>query len=83
MTFAASLRTLSLADNRLEDDVFRELSLLPELRIVNLSYNDLTELPQGILKRWPLISELYLSDPKWTACLPCKVLQARLGSGWH
>ncbi|KAJ5452763.1 Ras-association [Penicillium cf. griseofulvum] len=67
MTFAASLRTLSLADNRLEDDVFRELSLLPELRIVNLSYNDLTELPQGILKRWPLISELYLSGNELTS----------------
>jgi adenylate cyclase len=67
MTFAASLRTLSLADNRLEDDVFRELSLLPELRIVNLSYNDLTELPQGILKRWPMISELYLSGNELTS----------------
>jgi adenylate cyclase len=67
MSFAASLRTLSLADNRLEDDVFRELSLLPELRIVNLSYNDLTELPQGILKRWPLISELYLSGNELTS----------------
>lgn len=67
MTFAASLRVLSLADNRLEDDVFRELSLLPELRIVNLSYNDLTELPQGILKRWPLISELYLSGNELTS----------------
>ena len=67
MTFAASLRTLSLADNRLEDDVFRELSLLPELRVVNLSYNDLTELPQGILKRWPMISELYLSGNELTS----------------
>ncbi|CAG7926594.1 unnamed protein product [Penicillium olsonii] len=67
MSFAASLRTLCLADNRLEDDVFRELSLLPELRIVNLSYNDLTELPPGILRRWPLISELYLSGNELTS----------------
>lgn len=74
MTFAASLRTLCLADNRLEDDVFRELSLLPELRVVNLSYNDLTELPQGILKRWPLISELYLSGNE-LASLPSDDLE--------
>ncbi|KAJ5240756.1 Adenylate cyclase, partial [Penicillium citrinum] len=57
LTFAASLRNLYLADNRLDDEVFRELARLPELRIVNLSYNELTELPQGVLKRWPWISE--------------------------
>ena len=60
-TFAGSLRYLYLADNRLEDDIFRELSLLTELRILNLSYNELTELPQGLLKRWLLLSDLYLS----------------------
>ncbi|PYI11450.1 adenylate cyclase AcyA [Aspergillus sclerotiicarbonarius CBS 121057] len=60
-TFAGSLRNLYLADNRLEDDIFRELSLIPELRIVNLSYNELTELPQGLLRRWPLLTELYIS----------------------
>ena len=60
-TFAGSLRHLYLADNRLDDDAFRELSLLPELRVVNLSYNELSELPSGILKRWSHLSELYLS----------------------
>ncbi|KAN0077575.1 hypothetical protein V8E54_005879 [Elaphomyces granulatus] len=60
-SFAGSLRYLYLADNSLEDDIFRELSLLPELRILNLSYNELTELPQGLLKRWLLLSDLYLS----------------------
>jgi len=66
-TFAGSLRYLYLADNRLEDDVFRELSLLPELRVLNLSYNELTELPQGLLKRWPFLSELYLSGNELTS----------------
>ncbi|KAL2012027.1 hypothetical protein VTN00DRAFT_4745 [Thermoascus crustaceus] len=66
-TFAGSLRYLYLADNRLEDDVFRELSLLPELRVLNLSYNELTELPQGILKRWQFLSELYLSGNELTS----------------
>lgn len=60
-TFGGSLRNLSLADNRLEDDIFRELSLIPELRVVNLSYNELTELPSGLLRRWPFLTELYLS----------------------
>ena len=60
-TFAGSLRDLCLADNRLEDDIFRELYLLQELRVINLSYNELTELPSGLLKRWPRLSELYLS----------------------
>lgn len=67
LTFAASLRNLYLADNRLDDEVFRELARLPELRIVNLSYNELTELPQGVLKRWPWISELYLSGNELTS----------------
>ena len=67
MTFAGSLRQLSLADNRLEDDMFRELSLIPELRVLNLSYNELTELPQGLLKRWPYLTELYLSGNELTS----------------
>lgn len=66
-TFAHSLRNLYLADNRLDDDIFRELARLPELRIVNLGYNELTELPQGLLKRWPFISELYLSGNELTS----------------
>ncbi|KAF4281870.1 hypothetical protein KXW98_001621 [Aspergillus fumigatus] len=66
-TFAGSLRNLYLADNRLEDDIFRELSLIPELRVVNLSYNELTELPQGLLKRWPFLTELYLSGNELTS----------------
>lgn len=66
-TFAGSLRNLYLADNRLDDDIFRELARLPELRVVNLSYNELTELPQGVLKRWPYISELYLSGNELTS----------------
>ncbi|PWY78200.1 hypothetical protein BO70DRAFT_294121 [Aspergillus heteromorphus CBS 117.55] len=66
-TLAGSLRNLYLADNRLEDDIFRELSLIPELRVVNLSYNELTELPQGLLRRWPLLVELYVSGNELTS----------------
>lgn len=66
-TFGGSLKNLYLADNRLEDDIFRELSFIPELRVVNLSYNVLTEIPPGLLRRWPLISELYLSGNELTS----------------
>ncbi|KAI9738841.1 MAG: cysteinyl-tRNA synthetase [Cirrosporium novae-zelandiae] len=66
-TFAGSLRNLYLADNRLDDDVFRELSILPELRVLNLSYNDLTDFPQGYLRRWPNLAELYLSGNELTS----------------
>ncbi|KAL3460278.1 phosphatase 2C-domain-containing protein [Aspergillus heterothallicus] len=66
-TFGGSLKNLYLADNRLEDDIFRELSFIPELRVVNLSYNALTELPPGLMKRWPLLTELYLSGNELTS----------------
>ncbi|KAK5148335.1 hypothetical protein LTR04_000672, partial [Oleoguttula sp. CCFEE 6159] len=60
-TFAGSLRHLLLADNRLSDDVFDELALLPELRIVNLSYNELYDIPPRTIRRWQHLTELYLS----------------------
>ena len=60
-TFAGTLRHLYLAENRLNDEVFDELSLLQELRIVNMSHNQLYELPPRTLRRWPHLDELYLS----------------------
>ena len=73
-TFAASLRNLYLADNRLTDDVFDEITLLPGLRIVNLSYNELYDVPQRSLRRWPDLNELYLSGNELT-CLPSDDLE--------
>ena len=61
-TFAGSLKNLSLADNRLDDDVFDQITLLAELRILNLSYNDeISDMPQRSIKSWPQLVELYLS----------------------
>jgi adenylate cyclase len=73
-TFSGSLRNLYLADNRLEDDVLRELAFLPELRVLNLSYNDLTEITQGYLKRWQHLTDLYLSGNE-LASLPSDDLE--------
>jgi len=60
-TFAVSLRHLFLADNRLQDETFEELALLPELRILNVSYNLIYDIPPRTLRRWPHLLELYLS----------------------
>ncbi|KXT14282.1 hypothetical protein AC579_1269 [Pseudocercospora musae] len=66
-TFSTSLRHLFLADNRLEDDVFNELVLLPELRILNLSYNQLYEVPPKTIRKWTHLTELYLSGNDLTS----------------
>ena len=66
-TFAGSLRQLFLADNRLTDDVFDEITMLPELRILNLSYNELYDVPQRSLRRWQYLNELYLSGNELTS----------------
>ncbi len=73
-TFAGSLRHLFLADNRLSDEVFDELALLPELRILNLSYNELYDIPPRTIRRWQHLAELYLSGNDLTS-LPSEDLE--------
>jgi adenylate cyclase len=77
-TFAGSLRHVFLADNRLTDDVFDELCLLPELRIVNLAYNLIYDVPSRTIRRWQHLAELYLSGNDLTS-LPSEDLD-ELGS---
>lgn len=66
-TFAGSLRNLYMADNRLTDDVFDEITMLTELRVLNLSYNELYDIPQRSLRRWQHLNELYLSGNELTS----------------
>lgn len=74
-TFTSSLRNLYLADNRLDDDVFDQLVLLSELRVLNLSYNDeIGDMPQRSIKSWPQLVELYLSGDGLTT-LPADDLE--------
>lgn len=73
-TFAGSLRHLFLADNRLQDEAFEELALLPELRILNVSYNLIYDIPPRTLRRWPHLLELYLSGNDLSA-LPAEDLE--------
>ncbi|EIE81744.1 hypothetical protein RO3G_06449 [Rhizopus delemar RA 99-880] len=60
-----SLQHLLLGDNRLTDDIWAPLSLFSELRTLNLSFNDLYEIPAGGL-RYQLY-ELYLSGNQFTS----------------
>jgi adenylate cyclase len=65
---------LFLADNRLSDEVFDELCLLPELRIVNLAYNLIYDVPPRTIRRWQHLAELYLSGNDLTS-LPSEDLE--------
>jgi adenylate cyclase len=58
---ASSLQRLYLADNRLPDETFHPISLMTELRILNLSFNELYEIPSRVLAKSALLEELYLS----------------------
>jgi len=66
-TFAGSLKNLYLADNQLDDDAFDQIMLLSEIRILNMSYNDLSDMPQRCIKSWPQLVELYLSGNDLTS----------------
>jgi adenylate cyclase len=62
-----SLEKLYLGENRLTDDVLRTLMIFKELRIMNLSFNDLQDLPTNFLKNLTWLEELYLSGNKLTS----------------
>ena len=77
-TIAQSLKVLLLGDNRLGDDCFEQISLLTELRCLNLSYNEIYEIPTGALSRLSQLTEMYLSGNELTS-LPADDLE-RLGT---
>ncbi|KAI9437678.1 hypothetical protein H4582DRAFT_2077273 [Lactarius indigo] len=59
-----SLQRLYLGENRLTDDALPLLMILRELRVLNLSFNDIQELPRQFFKEIVLLEELYLSGNK-------------------
>ncbi|WYZ34973.1 hypothetical protein EsH8_I_001249 [Colletotrichum jinshuiense] len=73
-TFAGSLRNLHLAENKLEDEVFDQITMLNELRVLNLSWNYINDMPQRSIKSWPQMVELYLSGNELTT-LPADDLE--------
>ena len=62
-----SLEKLYIGENRLTDDVLETLMVFTGLRILNLSFNDLQDLPMHFLRNLTLLEELYLSGNKLTS----------------
>lgn len=69
LPLALRLRQLYLADNRITDDVFHPVSLLVELQTLNLSFNDILEIPPWTLRKNRSLVALYLSGNQLTSLL--------------
>ena len=69
-----SLKSLFLADNRLTEDVFHQIALFSNLRVLNVSFNDIVEVPSYTLRRCDKLEQLYLSGNKLTS-LPSEDLE--------
>ena len=69
-----SLQKLYLADNRFNDDIFHSIASLPYLRVLNLSFNDIYEIPPDTLSKNDKLEALYLSGNKLTS-LPAEDLE--------
>lgn len=62
-----SLEKLYLGENRLTDDVLHPFTILHELQILNLSFNEIQEIPPSFFRTLSNLRELYLSGNKLTA----------------
>lgn len=62
-----SLQKLYFGDNRFTDEVFAIAPMCPNLRILNLSFNDIYEIPPFTLSRSEKLEQLYLSGNKLTS----------------
>ncbi|KAH8810173.1 adenylate cyclase [Flagelloscypha sp. PMI_526] len=67
---AHSLERLYLGENNLTEDGLLTLTLTRELRVLNLSFNDLQELPTGLFRHLTNLEELYMSGNKLTNLQP-------------
>ncbi|EKM54878.1 uncharacterized protein PHACADRAFT_259045 [Phanerochaete carnosa HHB-10118-sp] len=63
----ASLKRLYLGENRLTEDHLHPLTLLRELRVLNLSFNHIQVIPNAFLTNLQHLEELYLSGNMLTA----------------
>ncbi|KZT63683.1 adenylate cyclase-like protein [Daedalea quercina L-15889] len=62
-----TLERLYLGENRLTDENLQVVSLLQELRVLNLSFNDIQEMPASFFRNMTSLEELYLSGNKLSA----------------
>ncbi|KAJ6517432.1 adenylate cyclase [Mycena vitilis] len=63
---AHSLEMLYLGENSLTDEMLHPLMILKELRVLNLSLNDIQELPSNFFKHLTRLEEVYLSGNRLT-----------------
>ncbi|EPQ57151.1 adenylate cyclase-like protein [Gloeophyllum trabeum ATCC 11539] len=61
---AKSLERLFLGENRLGDEALHALTVLKELKVLNLSFNDIQEMPSRFFASLLKLEELYLSGNK-------------------
>ena len=71
---SVGIQRLFLADNRLSDDCFHIFSRLVNLRVLNLSFNDIFEIPPATLNKMTKLEAFYLSGNKLTT-LPSEDLE--------
>ncbi|KAG1736281.1 hypothetical protein EDD22DRAFT_787532, partial [Suillus occidentalis] len=64
---AYSLERLSIGQNRLTDEAISPFTILKELRVLNLSFNEIQELPSSFLRNLQQLEELYLSGHQLTS----------------
>ncbi|KAF8069885.1 adenylate cyclase [Lyophyllum atratum] len=62
-----SLENLYLGENRLTDDALLPIMQFKELRVLNLSFNELQDLPSRFFSHLIQLEELYLSGNKLTS----------------
>ena len=62
-----SLEKLYLGENNLTDDVLHPLMIFKELRVLNLSFNQIQDLPPTFFRNMVHLEELYLSGNKLTS----------------
>ncbi|KAF8134396.1 hypothetical protein EV363DRAFT_1561931 [Boletus edulis] len=64
---AYSLEKLYVGENRLTDDCLPPFTILKELHVLNLSFNEIQELPSSFLRNLTKLEELYLSGNQLTS----------------
>ncbi|TXT15822.1 hypothetical protein VHUM_00325 [Vanrija humicola] len=69
-----SLQGLYLADNRLADEIFHQIALFSNLKSLNVSFNEIQEIPSYTLSRCEKLERLFLSGNKLTS-LPSEDLE--------
>nr|XP_031860394.1 uncharacterized protein CI109_004284 [Kwoniella shandongensis]KAA5527466.1 hypothetical protein CI109_004284 [Kwoniella shandongensis] len=69
-----STKKLYLGDNRLTEDIFHYVAMMPDIRVLNLSFNEIYEIPPYTIGKCDKLEALYLSGNKLTS-LPSEDLE--------